>query len=178
MSRLCFSLLAFHVIACASAGGTKVTEPFIADLSDFKHAGVMVTSEDPDYDAQASALAAALKRKLRDGGMFRSVSDLDLENKGSVDLGILIMVRDATRVSEVVPLVFGPRSQMASLTFRVRLMRMSNHSYLGEAEMDGQYSGGEEFPSTTSEAVHMAADQVVNYLKSGMRFGRVGSPGG
>lgn len=161
------------VLACASVGGTRVTEPFIADLSGFRHLGIQVASENAKFEAEAGALAASLVRKLRPLGWFESVVNLDLFHDRKPDLELLILVRDVNRVGDAVPLIFGPRSQMASLTFRVRLMRMSNRSYLGEAVMDGQYAGDDEFPSTTDEAIRMAVDQIIDYLQSGLRGRKV-----
>jgi len=157
------------VTACASMGGTRITEPFVTGISGFRHLGIRVTSEIPEYESEARGLATALLRKIRARSRFSSVVDMDLQRVTSVDLVLQILVRDVTRVSDVVPLIFGPRSQMASLTLRVRLMRRSNRSYVGESVIDGQYAGGDEYPSTTGEAIHMAADQVIAYLESGMR---------
>lgn len=154
---------------CASMGGTRITEPFIANLSDFRHLGIQVTSEITEYEAEARSLATALLKKLRARGRFQTVEDLDLQGTTRADLVLQVLVQDVTRVNDVVPLIFGPRSQMASLTLRIRLQRQSNRSYLGESIVDGQYAGGNEYPSTTGEAVDMAAEQIITYLESGMR---------
>jgi len=154
---------------CAAFGtGSRVTEPFMVDIADFDSVGIRVEPGQPGYELEARRLAAILLRKLRSKVHFESVCDMDLSRGARPELGLLVRIDDVTRVGEAMSFFLGPHARMAGLILRVRLMRMSNKSYIGEAIIDGQYTGDDVHPSTTDDAIDIAARQVIEYLESGI----------
>ena len=162
---LMVAVFAAGLIGCASGGSTVAAAPMEAKLGKYKKLTVNATSSVEKSDMETTQLGALLVTKLRQSGMFDTVTSDSRARDGVLLNAKIVQLR---KVSTGKRLVLGAMAGRGSVAVDAELVDARSGKRLGTFRSEGKTSAGTVFAGTTEQAIERVAEQIAEFVKQNM----------
>lgn len=162
-----FGVLIFG--GCASTGTIQPVKPLEVQLSNFKTAMVIVSSQVPECEQEKLQLETMIIKKLRKKGLFEQVIAGSASPEAISDLKLDSKIVEIKKVNAGTRAMLSALAGQGKLLVDVILLEKKSGTNIGQFTVEGKTSGGTIFAGTTEQAVERAAEQIVALAESGFK---------
>ncbi len=153
--------------ACASGNVSTKVAP-TAKLSNYKTVLFNTSSQVPDSSEVVVQLEKMTVSKLNEKRFFEKIIVGSSSPDTQADLRINAKIVALKKVSKGARIMVGAAAGRSGLDVEVELIDLKDNKILGSFVAQGRSSGGTVFAGTTSQAIELAVQQIIEFIQVSM----------
>ncbi len=159
--------IAVFLWGCAS-GNVSTRVATTAKLSNYKIVLFKTSSEVPDSSEVISQLEKVTVSRIREKRFFDNLVIDSSSTDAQPDLRIHARIVALKKVSSGSRIMYGAAAGRSGLDVEVELYDLKENKIIGKFIAQGRSSGGTVFAGTTSQAIELAAQQIIEFIQVSM----------